>query len=76
MKISLPKISIPNISIPNIPISDSIDVGSIKSTITSVVPDLSSVVGDLGLEGMANNVLSEVLSGGINIPSEIKGLLK
>lgn len=76
MKLSLPKISIPNISIPNIPISGSIDVGSIKSAITSAIPDLSSVVGDLGLERMADNVLSEILGDGIEIPSEIKGLLK
>lgn len=76
MKFSIPKISIPNISIPNIPISDSIDAGSIKNAITSAIPDLSSIVGDLGLEGIANDVMSDIMGGGIELPSEIKGLLK
>lgn len=76
MKLPIPNISIPKISIPNIPISDSIDVGSIKSAISSAIPDLSNVARDLGLEGMAKDVMADILGDGIEIPSEIKTLLK
>ena len=71
--ISIPKITIPNISIPN-SVSE-INVGSIKSAIQSSVPDISSVVKGLDIEGMASNFLSENM-GDLEIPSELSEITK
>lgn len=74
---SIPKISIPNVSIPNISIgSGGIDAGSITSAISSAIPDLSNITSGLNLEGVATDLVSDAISEGVEIPSELKGLLK
>lgn len=73
---SLPSISIPNVSIPNVSLSGKIDSGTLKSAITSAIPDLSNVVSGLNLEGAASGMLSEAMNGGIDIPPELSSLLK
>lgn len=71
---SLPSISIPKVSIPNI--SGKIDSGTLKSAITSAIPDLSSITNGLNLESTASGMLSEAMNGGIDIPPELSNLLK
>lgn len=73
---SLPNISIPNISIPKISISGNINAASIKSAITSAVPDISSITSGLNFEGEASKMISDALGEGIDIPSELSNLLK
>lgn len=73
---SLPSISIPSISIPSISITKNIDSNAIKSAISSVLPDLSSIANGLNIEGLASDMLSEAMSEGINMPSELKDLIK
>lgn len=73
---SIPNISIPSVSIPHISISGGIDAGSIKSAITSALPDLSSVTKGLDIEGVASNLLSEAVGEGVDLPPEITNLLK
>lgn len=73
---SLPNISIPKISIPNISIGGTeINTGSLKSAIESAIPDLSSITSSLDIEGLASQVMNDNLSGGIEIPSELKDLI-
>lgn len=74
--ISIPHISIPNISIPNISISNGIDTGSIKSAITSAIPDLSNLTSGLNIESLASELLSDAMGDGVEIPSELKSLIK
>lgn len=76
--IKMPSISIPNVSLPNISLSSSsgINASSIKSAITSAVPDLSSAVNSVNLESVASNILSENLGEGVELPSEISKLIK
>lgn len=75
--ISIPSnISIPNISVPNGLSMPSIDVGGIKSAIESAIPDLSSLTADLNLEDQASSLIQENLAEGIELPSELKGLIK
>lgn len=73
---SIPSISIPNISIPNISITKSIDANTIKSAISSALPDLSSITDKLNIEGLASDMLSEAMSEGIDLPDELKNLMK
>ena len=73
---SMPSISIPNVSIPNISISNNVDVGTIKSAITSALPDLSDLTSGLNIEGKAEEMLSDAMSGSIELPSELSDLLK
>lgn len=73
---SIPNISIPNISIPNISVGNGIDAGTIKSAITSAVPDLSKLTGNLDIEKMATELLSNAVSEGVEIPPELSNLLK
>lgn len=75
---SIPKISIPKVSIPNISIPKNIselNSGSIKSAIQSSIPDISSVVKGLNIEGMASNFLSEHI-GDLELPSELSEITK
>lgn len=74
---SIPNVSIPNISLPNISIgSGGVDTGAIKSAISSALPDLSNLTSGLNLEGIASDLLSDTLDGGIELPSELNDLLK
>lgn len=73
---SFPKISIPNISIPKISLSGNIDAASIKSAISSAVPDISSLTSGLNFEGEASKIMSDAMGEGIDIPSELSSLLK
>ena len=73
---SLPSISIPKVSIPNISLSGKIDGGTIKSAITSAIPDLSNITNGLNLESTASGMLSEAMHEGIEIPPELSNLLK
>lgn len=75
---SLPSISIPsNISIPNISFSgNGIDTGAIKSAIESAIPDLSNVTAGIDLEGAASSLIQEQIGEGIELPSELNGLIK
>ena len=73
---SMPNISIPNVSIPNISIGSNIDAGAIKSAITSAIPDLSDLTSGLDIEGKATEMISDAMSGGIELPSELSELLK
>lgn len=75
---SIPNISIPKVSIPNISIPKSIgdlNVGNITSAIQSAVPDLSSLVKGLDIEGIASNFLSENM-GDLELPSELSEITK
>lgn len=74
--LSIPKISIPNVSIPSVPVSGHIDAGSIKSAISSAIPDLSSITDGLDIKSVASNMLSEAMGEGVEIPSELKNLMK
>lgn len=74
--LSIPSISIPNVSIPNISIGKNIDAGAIKSAITSAIPDISSITGNLNIEGIASSMLSEAMGEGVELPSELSNLLK
>lgn len=73
---SLPSFSIPNISIPKINIGTNFDVNSIKNMITSAVPDISSLTADLNIENEATKMLSQSMGEGVDIPSELKDLIK
>lgn len=73
---SFPNISIPNISLPNISISGKLDAGAIKSAITSAIPDLESITGNLDIEGSASSMLSEAMGEGIKLPEELGKFLK
>lgn len=73
---SIPNVSIPNISIPNLSIGSGISAGTIKSSITSSLPDLKNLVGDLNIENVASEMLSNALSDGIDLPSQLNDLLK
>lgn len=74
---SIPNISIPNISIPNISLNGTnINVSSIQSAIESAIPDIQSIAKSFNIESEASNLLSEALGEGIDLPSELSGLLK
>lgn len=74
--LSIPNISIPNVSLPNISVSGKIDAGAIKSAISSALPDLSSITDGLNIENIASGMLSEAMGDGVELPSELSGLLK
>lgn len=76
---SIPSFSIPKISIPNISFSEgsvNTNIGSIKTAVTSAIPDLSNLTRGVDLQGAASNLLSEQIGEGIDIPSELSDLLK
>lgn len=75
--ISIPSFSIPNISIPNISFdgSSGINASTIKSAITDRLPDLGKLTGNLNLEETASKMISENLTGGIELPSELSDLI-
>lgn len=76
---SIPSISIPSVSLPKISISAgniNIDASTIKSAITSALPDLSSLTQGLNLEEAAQKLVMEGLSEGIELPAELGNLLK
>lgn len=73
---SLPNISIPHISIPNIPISKNIDASAIKSDITSAIPDISAITSELNIEATASEMLSDAIGQGVDLPPELKNLIK
>ena len=74
---SIPKINIPKINIPNISIGGgSIDTGAIESAISSALPDISSITNGLDIEGMATEMISDTIGDGIEIPQELKNMMK
>lgn len=73
---SISNVHIPNISIPNLSIGSEISAGTIKSAITSSLPDLKNLVGDLNIENVASEMLSSALSEGIDLPPQLNDLLK
>lgn len=74
---SIPNVSIPKISIPNISVgSGGIDTNTIKSAITSALPDLSNLASNLDIENKASEMFSDAMGDGIELPAELKNLLK
>ena len=73
--ISIPKVTIPNISI-NISGGTTIDPSAIKSKIESAIPDLKGVTEGLDPQRIASSLLDEKMAEGIELPSELQGLLK
>lgn len=74
---SIPNISIPTVSLPSIPsVKNKVDVNSIKKIITSSIPDLENISKQVNLEQIGSNMLSDALSGGIELPSEIRDMIK
>lgn len=83
---SMPHISIPNISIPKISsikdkvdvnsIKDKINVSSIRNSITSSIPDLDGITKQINLEQIGSDMLKEAINEGIELPSEIRDMIK
>lgn len=73
---SIPSISIPNLSLPSISFNGSnINAESIRSSIEARLPNFGSLVDGINLEETASDLLSENLSNGIDLPSELSKIM-